>query len=419
MRVLLLNQTFYPDEAATSQQLLDLAKLLKSRGCSVTVLASRRAYYDSKKLHPASDMVDGIKVVRVGCTGFGRSRFRYRLIDGLSFEFSAFLKLLFFPRQDVVLAFTSPPLIGVLAVLFCRLRGGKAVQWVMDLNPDIAFAVGYLKPESLFGRLLTQVLRWSLRSSRHVVVLDRWMRQRVLSHGVKPENVVIVPPWPLQETALASPELGERFKAKHGIGERFVVLFSGNHSIAHPLETVLEAAKRFREEKDTLFLFVGGGLRAKEVTLYKEQNGLQNIQQLSHQPRALLSELFSAANLHLVVMGNPLSGLLHVSKIYGVLSTGSPFAFIGPKQSHVADLISKNVMGFHVEQGDTDGLCAVIRTARSLGPKELLSISQENPRYVQESCTAEVSLADFFSEVIETEPENLPITLGSQFPSRT
>ncbi len=419
MRVLLLNQTFYPDEAATAQQLLDLARLLKARGCSVTVLASRRAYYDSKKLHPPSERVAGAQVVRVWCTGLGRGSFWYRLVDGLSFELSVFAKLLFFPRQDVVVAFTSPPLIGVLAVLFCRLRGGKAVQWVMDLNPDIAFAVGYLEPESVFGRLLTVALRWSLRSSRHVVVLDRWMRERVLFHGVKPQNVVVAPPWPLQETARASAELGERFKLRHGIRERFVVLFSGNHSIAHPLDTVLEAAKRFRDDKSVLFLFVGGGLRAKGVSLFKEQEGLSNILQLPHQPRAQLSELFSAANLHLVVMGNPLSGLLHVSKVYGVLSTGTPFAFIGPKQSHVADLISKSVVGFHAEHGDVDGLCAAIRTAQSLPHSELLRISEENAKHVKDRCTAEVSLREFFSEVIEATAAHPIPPLGAQLPSRT
>lgn len=416
MRVLLLNQTFYPDEAATAQQLLDLVRLLQARGCSVTVMASRRAYYDSKKLHSASETVEGARVVRVWCTGLGRASFWHRLIDGLSFELSAFLRLLFFPRQDVVVAFTSPPLIGVLAVFFSRLRGGKSVQWVMDLNPDIAFAVGYLNPESLFGRVLTGALRWSLRSSRHVVVLDRWMRDKVLSHGVRPENVVVVPPWPLKETARTSPELGLRFKQRHGIRERFVVLFSGNHSIAHPLNTVLEAANRFRDDKDTLFLFVGGGLRAKEVALFKEEKGLSNIRQLPHQPREHLSELFSAASLQLVVMGNPLSGLLHVSKVYGVLSTGSPFVFIGPKQSHVADLISKSATGFHVEQGDIGGLCAAIKASQSLTPKELSRISDENPRYVKECCTAEVSLQDFFTEVLG--PSGYP-ALGDQLPSRT
>src|SRR3954467_7834367 len=75
MRVLLLNQTFYPDQAATSQQLLDLAKYLKKEGCDVTVVASRRAYLDPKKIHPAQDTIEGIRVLRVHSTGFGRRSF--------------------------------------------------------------------------------------------------------------------------------------------------------------------------------------------------------------------------------------------------------------------------------------------------------------------------------------------------------
>jgi hypothetical protein len=41
MRILLLNQFFYPDSAATSQLLTDLARWLASQGHSVRVLRIR------------------------------------------------------------------------------------------------------------------------------------------------------------------------------------------------------------------------------------------------------------------------------------------------------------------------------------------------------------------------------------------
>jgi hypothetical protein len=46
MKVLLLNQCFYPDVVATSQHLTDLAIELVKSGHQVTVLASRRGYDD-------------------------------------------------------------------------------------------------------------------------------------------------------------------------------------------------------------------------------------------------------------------------------------------------------------------------------------------------------------------------------------
>ena len=56
--------------------------------------------------------------------------------------------MLFLPRQDVVVALTSPPLVSWLGSIFTRLKGGRLVFWVMDLNPDEAVAAGWLKEQS-------------------------------------------------------------------------------------------------------------------------------------------------------------------------------------------------------------------------------------------------------------------------------
>ncbi len=416
MRVLLLNQTFYPDPVATSQQLMDFAEYLHSQGCEVTVLASRRSYNDPSKVHPAEETVRGIRVVRVAGTGFGKLSFFRRLVDGITFEARLLIKLLFFPRQDLVIAFTSPPLVGFGALLFCALRGGKCVQWVMDLNPDIAFAVGYLKAKSLFGRLLTGILRFSVRRSDYVVVLDRWMRQRMLAHGVAAERIVVVPPWPVSAPTPARKELGQRFRDRHGIGEKFVLLYSGNHSIAHPLDTILSTALQMRDNSDVLFLFIGGGLREKDVATFAAVHQLKNIRQLPYEPRETLAESLSAADLHLVVMGDKMSGLVHVSKIYGVLTTGAPYVFIGPRASHVSDLLNECPYGFHVESGDTAGFEETIRRARALNEAERETIFRENTQFVANHCTASHSLEGFTSRILE--PEAKRKATAVQVPSR-
>ncbi len=400
MKVLLLNQTYYPDQAATAQQLRDLARHLLAEGCEVTVMTCRRSYSDPKRVYPAEEVIEGVRVIRVGSTGFGRRSFFHRFVDGVTFEIMLLLRLMFLRRQDVTIAFTSPPLIGFVALLFAALRGGKCVQWVMDLNPDIAYAVGYLKRTSLRGRILTAALRFSVRQSDHVVVLDRWMRQRLLAHGVQAERVIVVPPWPVNALSPADFDGGKRFRLRNGISEKFVILYSGNHSVAHPLDTLLRTALEMRDNPDVLFLFIGGGLREADVTRFRLAHGLTNIRQLPHQPREVLHESLSCADLHVVVMGEAMSGLVHVSKIYGVLATGAPYVFVGPRASHATDLISDCRYGYQVDHGDTQALKSVIANAAALTAEQKQALFENNTAFARDNCSVTRSLAGFLSQVI-------------------
>ena len=65
-----------------------------------------------------------------------------------------------------------------------RLKGGKFVFWVMDLNPDEAIAAGWLRADShRRPAALDAMLEFSLRHSDRLVALDRFMAQRLARKG--------------------------------------------------------------------------------------------------------------------------------------------------------------------------------------------------------------------------------------------
>ena len=72
MKFLLLNQTFYPDVMATGQYLTEVAVRLVERGHQVTVVTSRRAYDHPETQFPKTETWRGIRIYRVGSTGFGK-----------------------------------------------------------------------------------------------------------------------------------------------------------------------------------------------------------------------------------------------------------------------------------------------------------------------------------------------------------
>jgi hypothetical protein len=88
------------------------------------------------------------------------------------------------------------------------------------------------------------------------------------------------------------------------------------------LDTLLEAAERFADRDEIAFCFVGGGSEFKKVQERVQDRSLRNVLCLPYQPFKRLSASLSAADLHVVVMGDKYVGIVHPCKVYNVLAVG-------------------------------------------------------------------------------------------------
>ena len=363
MKFVFLNQSFHPDVVSSAQHLADLAAALAARGHQVTVVVGRRAYDEPRTVFARKERWRGVQVVRVRGTGFGKQTKWRRAADSVSFILLSCVELILTPRPEVIVALTSPPLIGVIGLIMARIHRARFVHWTLDLNPDEAIAAGWLRSNSLTARLLERLSRWMLRAADKVIVLDRFMEARLLSKGVEPARLRILPPW-AHGPEIRFDRVGrERFRLRHGLGKRFVVMYSGNHSPCHPLDTVLRAAEALADNPGVVFCFVGGGSEFRriqsEVKLAAGNPRRKgNIVCLPYQSRTELSASLSAADLHLVVMGQDFVGIVHPCKIYNILAVGAPLVYIGPSPSPATDTLQRAGRGLRgsIAHGDVAGL---------------------------------------------------------------
>ncbi len=339
-RILLLNQSFYPDVVSTAQHLSDLARSLVRSGAEVTVVCSRRGYDTPEKIFPAAENWEGISIVRVPSTGFGKGAKWRRAVDFASFLVCAALRMIFMRRFDVVVALTSPPIVSSFGAAFARFWRTRFVYWVMDLNPDEAVAANWLKPRSLVTKFLEYCSQFSLRRAEHIVVLDHFMAERVAAKGIPERKICIIPPWSHDDAVSFDIEARDEFRKAHSIEHDFVVMYAGNHSPCHPLDTLLDAARAFKNRPGICFCFVGGGSEHGKIAKIAADEHLRNILCLPYQPLDRLSALLSAADLHVAVMGDPFVGMIHPCKVYNILQVGAPLLYIGPEQSHIAEILA-------------------------------------------------------------------------------
>lgn len=72
MKVLFLNQCFYPDVMASAQQLTHLAQGLVERGHQVTIIAGDRGYDDPATRFPRRETWQGITILCIPSLALGK-----------------------------------------------------------------------------------------------------------------------------------------------------------------------------------------------------------------------------------------------------------------------------------------------------------------------------------------------------------
>ncbi|MFN8625538.1 MAG: glycosyltransferase family 4 protein [Candidatus Binatia bacterium] len=365
MRLLFLNRSFWPDLEATGQLLTELCTDL-SRDHEVSVIAGPSYHVDTRGRGLwRQDMLGRVRVTRTWGTRLPKRRLLGRLLNLGSYYALAAAAALRSARPDVVVAETDPPLLGLLAVLLCARWRCHFVYYCQDIYPDIAAITGGMRSRPLLA-LLGWANRLAFRKADLIVVLGEDMRRRLLGKGVPAARIAVVPNW--VDCNAIRPLSQNGFRAQ--FGGRFVAMYSGNLGLSQQLESVLEAARRFRDDAGVLFVFIGDGARKGFLEAHARREDLPNVRFLPYQPKEALAESLGAADLHLVPLQAGLAGCMVPSKVYGILAAGRPYVAMMEADADVAVLAREADVGFVTPPGDVAALVEVIRRARA-APDEL------------------------------------------------
>ncbi len=262
-KLLLISQVYVPDPTSVGQHLHDAAAEMARRGYRVKVYTASRGYDRPENRYLGHESRDGVNVVRLPLSSFGKKTTALRLLAQISFLLQAMLRGLLMRRPEAILVSTSPPMCVVAGWLLSLYHRAPLIFWVMDLNPDQAVAMGLARPHSFSVRIFDWFNRAALGRAHRVVTLDRFMAARLMAKRDIGDKLEVFPPWPHDDHLEDIPHARNPFRKEHALEEKFVVMYSGNHSPVNPITTVLQAAEALRHRNDIVFMFVGGGSAKK------------------------------------------------------------------------------------------------------------------------------------------------------------
>ena len=358
--VLFINRSYWPDCEATGQLLTDLCEDLGSH-FDVSVLAGQPNHVT----HEARYRVNGaqhrnnVDIYRVPHTTFRKGSMIGKAVNLITFSLLACWKVFWIPKHEVVVVETDPFLLALVGALVKRFRGSKLIVYLQDVYPDVGVEIGKLEANSIVTRTTAYLLRKSFRYADRVVVLGEDMRRRVISHGVRPDRIRLIPNW--IDTSVVYPvKENNAFRSRFGLDDKFVVMHSGNMGLTQQLHHLIDVADDMRHRDDVVLAFVGGGASRSTLEGIVQERGLSNVRFIPYQPREELAISLSAADLHIVSMHPHIGGCLVPSKLYGIMASGTPVLAIVPPDTDVREIVRSERIGFAVNPGDLESIRATI-----------------------------------------------------------
>ena len=360
MKVVFFNRFFHPDSSATSQMLADLA--FDAAGTWEVHVVTSRVPGGTADL----ERVRGLTIRRVATAAAGPHGLARRALAYAQYYLGArrALRELVAPG-DIVVAKTDPPMLSAALASLAKARGAKVVVWLQDLFPEVAREYGVPGMRGPLGGWLAARRNHSLAIADAVVAIGDRMAERLAAMNcLAPQKLHVIPNWADGQALRAAAELTAAQKRRWGLGERFVVGYSGNLGRVHEFDTLLGAAARLRERDDIAFLVVGRGPRLAEVKARVAREQLGNVRFEEHQPRDSLAASLSVPDVHVSILPGRFEGLVLPSKLYGIMAVARPTIFIGDAGGDTARVLAESRAGVTVAAGDVDGLAAAIAGLR-------------------------------------------------------
>jgi glycosyltransferase involved in cell wall biosynthesis len=260
-----------------------------------------------------------------------------------------------------------------------KTRGIKYIYILHDIHPDSSVTLGYIKEKALVKRIWDWMNQFAFKEADFIIVLGEYMRGtfekrfKEYSHKVR-----VIHNW-ADGTFIRPMEKSDNwFLKKHGLDNKFIVLYSGSLGGYHDLETVILVAEKLKHYKDIKFIFIGEGNKKRKVLQMARDLKLPNISFLPYQPREYLPYSLTCGDISIVTLEKGLEGLAVPCKLYTSLAAGLAVWGLVGKRSEIADIIQRYRCGFRTDQNDVDSPLEMLTTLYN--DRKLLKELKENSR---------------------------------------
>jgi glycosyltransferase involved in cell wall biosynthesis len=304
MKILFLTDNFPPEINAPANRTYEHCREWVKKGAEVTIITCapnfpKGAVFEGykNKLYQKEE-IDGIQVIRVWSYISANSGTIRRILDYLSFGFSAFWAGLF-QKTDLIIG-TSPQFFTAVAAW--QLSFFKRKKWVMevrDLWPESIIAVGAMSNKAVIAVLEWMELRMYRSADKLVVVTDTF-KEKIRAKGIPAKKIKVYKNGVILDKyrpAAKNPDLVKQYNLE---GKR-VISYIGTHGMAHGLSFILDCANTLQLKRpDLVFMFVGDGAQKNELMEKAGKESITNVIFVDSVPKEEVLDYLNLMDIALV-----------------------------------------------------------------------------------------------------------------------
>lgn len=308
---------------------------------------------------------EGLSVDTVVRTIVDKSNFVRRYFNDMKYHIESVKYYKKVKNVDVIYLQSNPTVYFPMILIKLFMGRIPIIYSIYDVFPGHAFDIGVIR-----SRILYNIFRWMQKPcykwASAIAVLSEDMKDIIVKEGARAEDVYVVPAWFDVRTAREVPVSENQFIKKYNIDKsKFIIQYAGSIGYVFNYKTIIEIAKRLKDDKDIVLQMVGDG-PAKEMFMEEaKENGLSNIEFYPLQPISIVPDVYSTGDVCIIPLKKGVIGNGTPSKAPILMACKRVILNCVEGWSKYARMFSEYDMGYAVDVYDFDGAVNIIRKIKA------------------------------------------------------
>ena len=391
MNILVINHYAGSDKHGMEFRPFYMAREWVKNGHDVTIVASD--YSHLRKYNPEVDkdfteeIIEGVRYIwiktpKYSGNGIGRIINILTFINKLKFK-ARYVSENFKP--DAVIASSTYPLDIYPAAKIAKISSAKLFFEIHDLWPLTPIEIGGYSPKHPYIMYLQAAEDYAYKNCNGIISILPDADKHIKDRGFSIENYTFVPNGVIinkeEKNSVEEPNI-DQITTLNKLKDDgyFLVGYTGNHSPANALDTMLKAAEKMKDKK-IKFILVGSGNVKDELINYKKEHNIDNVVFLDPVKKDAIPFILSKLDVAYMSLRKESLFRFGVSpnKLFDYMMASKPILYSVEASN---DPVSDANCGISVKAEDADEVVKALEKFMNLSEEERMIMGKNGEEFV-------------------------------------